>query len=56
MLLSPTIFRVIKRLVTMLSQYASLDANYQATLKQAQNANAELARRLENNKGDVCLH
>lgn len=31
----------------MISQYASLNANYEAVLKQANNANAELSRRLE---------
>ena len=31
----------------MLSNYASLHANYEAVLKQASNANAELSRRIE---------
>ena len=39
--------RVIKRLITILSQYASLSSNYDAVLTQANNANAELTRRIE---------
>ena len=31
----------------MISQSATLSANYEAVLKQASNANAELARRLD---------
>ena len=32
----------------MISQHATLSANYEAVLKQASNANAELSRRLDN--------
>lgn len=37
----------------MLSQHASLNANYDAVLKQANNANAELTRRIESDSKEV---
>ncbi len=37
----------------MLSEYASLDANLQALMKQASNANAELTRRIESDERNV---
>lgn len=40
-------FSVIKRLISMLYQYAALNANYEAVLKQANSANAELSRRID---------
>lgn len=38
---------VIHRLVTMTSKYATLEASHDATLRQAQAANAELQRRID---------
>ena len=39
-------------MVSIISDHASLNANYEAILKQASNANAELSRRLENEHND----
>ena len=38
---------VIHRLVTITSKYATLEASHDATLRQAQAANAELQRRID---------
>lgn len=45
--------RVIKRLISILSQFASVSANYDAVLRQANNANAELTRRMESEPHEV---
>ena len=45
--------RIIRRLSSIISDYASLDANYKAVLKQASNANAELTRRMESEEKAV---
>ena len=45
-------FRVIRRLITTISQYATLDAMYEAALKQARSANEELKRRMKNKETD----
>lgn len=39
--------RVIKRLISTLSQYANLQASHAAIVSQARNANAELVRNMD---------
>ena len=47
---------VIKRLVSIISDLALLEINYQAVLKQASSANTELSRRLEEEPNKVNIH
>jgi len=48
-------YSVIKRLITMLSQAARLEASHSAAITQARNANAELTRRIEREASEVRL-
>lgn len=45
---------MIRRLITMLSQTATLDASHTAAVRQAQAANAELTRRIDKEAAEVC--
>ena len=44
---------VIRRLISMLSQTATLDACHTAAVRQAQAANAELTRRIDREAAEV---
>ena len=44
---SPSLCRVIRRLITMHSAKATLEASHDAVLRQAESASAELRRRIE---------
>ncbi len=50
---SPCMYSVIRRLITMLGNVATLEASHTATLRQAQAANAELARRIDKESSEV---